>query len=368
MGPNAASENDSASDKAEQDTLTRVTTGKVELGGSLDSEDERRIIADEMRVRFRQKLVAFKGDTISPLIGLSLYTVLASIGTIGLSFLFDISWWMVLMSYFIWAPLIAIPNCIFIGIQDQDTSAIMGKLTIFIIPMILVAATGSVSNAIKSGLVAEGVVIAVSAASAGMIQDFKTAYYTQTAPHTMFVAQVIAAVLTIVFAPASWLAVNAEYGFTKEGAKMPVLWEPYRGIAVVGAYGADLLGNKCMMISLLMTVVAMFMAIIREYGHKVIPMGDKGWLLKYIIPSPTAFVVVLYLGQYNMPALPVGGAIGLTWNLLNPISYANFYQMVAAALIVAPNLMDIIFGLITLATPAKLYTYGDNSTAVQGIF
>jgi len=285
-----------------------------------------------------------------------------------MGFLFDISWWMVLMSYFIWAPLIAIPNCIFIGIQDQDTSAIMGKLTIFIIPMILMAATGSHSNAIKSGLVAEGVVVAVSAASAGMIQDFKTAYYTQTAPHTMFVAQVIAAVLTIVFAPASWLAVNAEYGYTEDAASMPLLWEPYRGIAVVGAYGADLLGNKCMMISLLMTVVGIFMAITREYGHKIIPLGDKGWLLKYIIPSPTAFVIVLYVGQANMTALPVGGAISLAWNLMNPISYANFYQMVAAALIVAPNLLDLIFGLITLATPAKLYTYGDNSPVVQDNF
>mmetsp|Transcript_20954 Transcript_20954/g.34150 ORF Transcript_20954/g.34150 Transcript_20954/m.34150 type:complete len:741 (-) Transcript_20954:24-2246(-) len=302
-----------------------------------------------VRAAKRRKAIVEGGDPISKKIALSLFVVLALLATMIMSFLYPVPWWLVLISFLVVAPLIAIPNVYFIGLQDQDVSAILGKVPMFFFPMIASAYYGDSEKGIIPGLVAQSAVIGICGQSGFLMQDFRTAFLTETSPKAMFYGQLIGATIAVFMGPATWLLFyNAFPVLGKSGRFGNLANAPaYRAIALVGAYGVDILPINCLLICGIALAIAFVVACIREYVPA--KLGKHGWLLRYILPSPTAIGLAIYMDTANGNSdYPIGAAIGLIWMFASRTQYTNFYRIVAAALISGASIAALVGGIINM--------------------
>lgn len=315
------------------------------------SEDSSKtpVSVEEKRRAYRKMAIMDRGQPMDKKFALGAFLCLGAMAVVIMTSMYDVIWWLVLISFFFIAPFIAIPNVYFIGLQDQDVSAILGKIPMFLLPMAAAAYYGDPEKGIIPGLVAQAAVMGICGQTGLLMQDFRTAYITETSPKAMFMGQIIGACVAMFAGPATWLIFNKAFPVLGVSGKFADLANApaYRAIATVGAYGVSILPEHCLKMCLIGTGIAFCMAAARDHiPHR---LGKHGWIFNYIVISPTAIALAVYMGTANGNSdYPWGGLIAVIWKFFDKGDFKDYYPIVAAALISGASICTLIAGILQI--------------------
>jgi len=111
-----------------------------------------------------------------------------------------VKWYYVLICYLI-APVLAFCNAYGAGLTDWNLASSYGKLGLFVF-----SAWAGTQGGVLAGLAVCGVMMSIVNMGSDLMQDFRTGYLTLASPRSMFVSQIIGAVMGCIIAPLTfWL-------------------------------------------------------------------------------------------------------------------------------------------------------------------
>eukprot|EP00878_Enallax_costatus_P025510 GHUV01027297.1.p1 GENE.GHUV01027297.1~~GHUV01027297.1.p1 ORF type:complete len:578 (+),score=120.07 GHUV01027297.1:832-2565(+) len=273
-------------------------------------------------------------------LGVTGYVTCAVAGTVGIPLIYHPAKWYMVLVAFLLGPLIALANSVGAGLTDQDNGANYAVIALFVFAT-WAAGVGGGGGAVIAGCVLMGVVMVFAVTAAVLMQDFRTAYITQTSPTAMFTGQLIGTALGVISSPlVFWMFWQTGLVGVKSGP-YPNPWaDVSRGMAIIGTEGFEALPRYCGVLSLVFLVSGLVICCIRDllpdrYGRYA--------------PSPMGMAFSFYIGANNAIDFWLGSMIMLVWERRRKQAALQLGPLVGAGLIVGDGLWAIPSALLAIA-------------------
>lgn len=264
------------------------------------------------------------------------YAALAALGTAFLPLLYPPAKWHMTLVAFLIGPPIALANAYGAGLTDQDNGANYATLALFL----FAAWAGSSGNGVIAGCALMGVVMVCAVTASVLMQDFRTAYITQTHPTAMFVAQLAGTALGVVLAPAVFFMFwSTGLVGQKDGPYPNPFADVSRGIAVIGTEGLSALPRHCGTLAATFFAAGLLLCSLRDaLPHQ----------FARFIPSPMGMAFSFYIGANNAIDFFLGSIIMMIWEWKRPQAALQLGPLLAAGLIVGDGLWAVPAALLAV--------------------
>ena len=280
------------------------------------------------------------------------YICLAIISTIVIPHIFTpVKWYYVLICYVL-APFMAFCNSYGMGLTDWSLASTYGKLALFIF-----GAWAGKNDGVLVGLALCGVVMPVAATAADLMQDFKTGYLTLSSPRSMFISQLLGALIGCILAPSTfWLFYKAFPIGEPNGIYKAPYATIYRSMALIGVEGFSALPDHCLQICYGMFAAAVFINLLRDWLPRKVSQ---------FIPIPMAMAIPFYIGGYFAIDMFLGTVFRFAYETINKAKSDIFSPAIAAGLICGDGLWTVVSAILALGKvnpPLCMYFYASNSS------
>lgn len=297
----------------------------------------------------------FMKDGIPVWVAIAGYVTLAAIAIGVIPQIFaPVRWYYILVCYMI-APVLAFCNSYGAGLTDWSLASTYGKLGLFIF-----AAWAGTHGGVLVGLAVCGVMMSIVSTASDLMQDFRTGYLTLSSPRSMFVSQLVGALMGCFIAPITfWMFYKAFDVGNQLGKYKAPFALIYRAMALIGVEGVKTLPHNCLNICYGLFAAAVLINIIRD----VLPNR----ISKYI-PIPMAMAIPFYIGGYFAIDMFVGTVIKFFYERKNRNKANVFVPAIAAGLICGDGLWTIPSAILAFAKvnpPLCMYFY-PSSVAPNG--
>ncbi|KAF6265154.1 putative metal-nicotianamine transporter YSL6-like protein [Scenedesmus sp. NREL 46B-D3] len=317
-----------------------ITTKAALLGDDAVAATEGGVAAMAFKESQQERVVreaVFRSCSIPWWVGPCGYAVLAALGIAFLPLLHPPAKWHMTLVAFLLGPPVALANAYGAGLTDQDNGANYATLALFL----FAAWAGSAGNGVIAGCALMGVVMVCAVTASVLMQDFRTAYITQTSPTAMFVAQLAGTAMGVVFAPlAFFMFWSTGLVGRKDGPYPNPFADVSRGIAVVGTEGMDALPRHCGTLSAAFFAAGLLLCLLRDaLPHQHAPL----------IPSPMGMAFSFYIGANNAIDFFLGSIIVMAWEWRRLQAALQLGPLLGAGLVVGDGLWAIPAVLLAIA-------------------
>lgn len=269
-------------------------------------------------------------------IGMIGYVVFTFISIIIIPRMFpQLKWYYVVVAY-IFAPSLAFCNAYGAGLTDINMAYNYGKVALFVL-----AAVNGKENGVVAGLVGCGLIKSVISVSCILMQDFKTAHYTNTSPRAMFICQVIGTAMGCVTAPLSFFLYYKAFdvGNPRGEFKAPYALI-YRNMAVIGVEGFSALPQHCLQLCFGFFGFAIGVNIVRDFS----PQKIGKWM-----PLPMVMAVPFLVGAYFGIDMFIGSVVVFVLHKLDTKKAELVVPAIASGLICGEGLWTLPAAILALA-------------------
>ncbi|KAG6659754.1 probable metal-nicotianamine transporter YSL6 isoform X1 [Carya illinoinensis] len=301
--------------------------------------------ASKLLTEQRRRDQIFLKDGIPSWFAAAGFVGLAAVSIVTIPVIFPpLKWYLVLSSYII-APALAFCNSYGTGLTDWSLVTTYGKIGLFIIAS-LVGTNGGV----VAGLAACGVMMAIVATAADLMQDFKTGYLTLSSAKSMFASQLVGTAMGCVIAPLTfWLFWTAFDIGSPDGPYKAPYGVIFREMAILSTEGVSELPKHCLAICCGFFVASLIINLVRDITPKKISQ---------FIPIPMAMAVPFYIGAYFAIDMFVGTVILFAWQRMNRKDAEDYAGAVASGLICGDGIWTIpsaILSIFRITPPICMY-------------
>ncbi|KAF7006438.1 hypothetical protein CFC21_021485 [Triticum aestivum] len=283
----------------------------------------------------------------------SCYVGLAAISTAIVPMMFpQLKWYLVLTAY-VFAPLLAFCNSYGTGLIDWNLASTYGKIGVFIFASWVGRHGGVIAD-----LAACGVMMPIVSTAGDLMHDFKTSYLTLSSPNSMFVSQMIGTSLGCVIAPLTfWIYWTSFDVGNPDGIFKAPYAIIFREMSIMGVEGYSVLPQHCLAICSFF----FFAAIAIKLMQDVTPNS-----VSKFIPLQMAMAVPFYIGANFAIDMFVGTVILFVWERVNRKESEEFVGAVASGLICGDGIWSVpstILSIMRIDPPMCMYfkpslTYG----------
>ncbi|KAI4343157.1 hypothetical protein MLD38_027693 [Melastoma candidum] len=278
----------------------------------------------------------FLRENIPMSIGVVGYLVFAIVSIITIPIMFpQLKWYFVLGAYIL-APSLAFCNAYGAGLTDMNMAYNYGKVALFVL-----AALSGKENGLVAALAGCGLIKSVVSVACILMQDFKTAHYTQTSPRAMFLSQVIGTAIGCVVAPLSFFLFYKAFdvGNPNGDFKAPYALI-YRNMAILGVQGFSALPDHCLQLCYGFFAFAVLVNLIRDLA----PPSVGKWM-----PLPMAMAPPFIVGAYFAIDMCLGSLVVFVLHKLNTKKAELMVPAVASGLICGEGLWILPASVLALA-------------------
>lgn len=290
---------------------------------------------EEVSYEEQRRRTVFMKDRIPFKAAAACYIVLAIVSTIVIPHIFhQVKWYFIFISYIL-APVLGFCNAYGMGLTDWSLASTYGKLALFIF-----SAWAGSHGGVLVGLVACGVMLVVVAASADLMQDFKTGYLTLSSPRSMFASQILGTFMGCIIAPLTfWLFWNAFDVGNPDGEYKAPYALIYREMATIGVQGFGALPKHCLDLCYGFFCIAIVVNFLRDK-----PLAKWAGY----IPIPMAMAIPFYIGPYFAIDMFVGTVLVFVWQKVNMKKATLLVPAVASGLICGDGIWTLISAILAL--------------------
>ncbi|KAE8783679.1 putative metal-nicotianamine transporter YSL6 [Hordeum vulgare] len=307
------------------------------------------------KVSVKEKLLneVFLTDSIPSWLARSGYVGLAAISTAIVPMMFPQLKWYLVLSAYVFAPLLAFCNSYGTGLTDWNLASTYGKIGVFIF-----ASWVGRHGGVIAGLASCGVLMPIVSTAGDLMHDFKTGYQTLSSPKSMFVSQMIGTALGCVIAPLTfWLYwTSFDVGNPNGMFKAPYAII-FREMSIIGVEGFSVLPQHCLAICSFFFFAAIAIKLMRDVTPNCV---------SNFIPLPMAMAIPFYIGANFAIDMFVGTVILFVWERVNRKESEEFAGAVASGLICGDGIWSVpsaVMSILRIDPPMCMYfkpsfTYG----------
>jgi OPT family oligopeptide transporter len=352
----------------------KKNSNKIELQKS-SGDSDKELSADEVRAKRDRRINEriFLEDGFNNKILVLLFVLMTALGCIGIPLIYDVEWYMILVA-FILTPIFSMIGNYVAGLTDWNLTSNFAKITVILFGSW--AGKADPDNAIMVALITCGIVYCAASNSTDIIGDLKTGFLLRTSPKALIISQLWGFAIGCLATPLiflSFISTQPDTGF--RDAKYPNSYGViYRAMAFLGTSGGfEALPKHCMTITWALFAYGFFSPFLKMMTLSKLKSSNKmraHFWVEFLWPTPSALGIPFIAGiAWAIPAC-LGLLIKLIWQNVNRKHYENFYQVVAAAVLVGIgcwSIPNIILDLIGVEAPAslclKFYNYEENPFA-----
>jgi OPT family oligopeptide transporter len=315
--------------------------------------------SDEDR-EFRINALVFTSDNFDNRILLGLFVFFTLLGVIAIPLIYPVPWYTVLVG-FIMMPFFSMIGNYIAGLTDWNLTSNFAKLMVLL--MGSWGASIDPENAIIIALFGCGIVYCGASNSTDIIGDLKTGFLLRTSPKAMIIAQLFGFFLGAITTPLIFQSFVASYPDTGfDDAKYRNTYGAfYRVMAKLATGGGfEILPYNCLTGTYALFVLGFFMPLMKilivNFFDKRGYTATKG-AFSFWFPSPAAMAIPFMAMVDWVVPVGVGLIIVQTWTYSNPKGKQNFYQIVAAGIIIGNGLWalpEILLNLGKVTPPEAL--------------
>lgn len=335
--------------------------GSAEYGSGSDTDATTKSESETEEEReFRINAMVFTSDNFDNRILVALFALLTVLGVVVIPLIYPVPWYTILVG-FILMPFFSMIGNYIAGLTDWNLTSNFAKLMVLI--MGGWGASIDPENAMIIALFGCGIVYCGASNSTDIIGDLKTGFLLRVSPKAMIIAQLFGFLLGAVTTPLifqSFIASYPDTGF--DDAKYRNSYGAfYRVMAQLATGGGfAVLPYNCLEGTYALFALGFFMPIIKMAmvaGLEKRGMTTAKGLVNFWFPSPAAMAIPFM--AYVDWVVPVGFGLIIvqTWNWSYPTGKRNFYQIVAAGIIIGNGLWaipEILLNLGQLKAPEAL--------------
>ncbi|XP_044477068.1 metal-nicotianamine transporter YSL1-like [Mangifera indica] len=278
----------------------------------------------------------FLRESIPMWIAIAGYVVFSILSIIVIPIMFpQLKWYYVVIAYIL-APSLSFCNAYGAGLTDMNMAYNYGKVALFVL-----AALSGREDGMVAGLVGCGIIKSVVSVACILMQDFKTAHYTQTSPRAMFLSQAIGTAIGCVTAPLSFFLFYKAFDVGNPHGEFKAPYALiYRNMAIIGVQGFSALPQHCLQICFGFFAFAVAVNMLRD----VSPQKVGKWM-----PLPMVMAVPFLVGAYFAIDMCVGSLVVFVWHKLDTKRAELMVPAVASGLICGEGLCTLPASILALA-------------------
>jgi len=327
--------------KKNRDKTSALTRPKSTTSEETDQVSESETEAER---EFRINAMVFTSDNFDNRILIGLFLFFTALGCIVIPVIYPVPWYTILVG-FIMMPFFSMIGNYIAGLTDWNLTSNFAKL------MVLIMGTWGASidpeNAMLIALFGCGIVYCGASNSTDIIGDLKTGFLLRVSPKAMIIAQLFGFLLGAITTPIifqSFVATYPDTGF--DDAKYRNSYGAfYRVMAKLATGGGfDILPQNCLEGTYAFFALGFIMPVIKMAIVDLLDKHDYKFskrMVSFWFPAPAAMAIPFM--AYVDWVVPVGFALIFVqlWKWNYPQGKENFYQIVAAAVIIGSGLWSI---------------------------
>jgi len=254
---------------------------------------------------------------------------------------------------FMLTPIFALIGNYIAGLTDWNLVSNFAKLAVLIFGSW--AAKADPENAVVTALLACGIVYCGASYSTDIIGDLVTGFLTRTSPKAMIIAQLVGFVFGCFICPAVFFLFYSsapDIGFAD--SKYPNSYGAiYRGMALLGSEGGfDSLPKHCLTICYYLFAGSFILPALKMLTLKKLKAAGRTTahdMVAFWWPAPMAAGIPFIAGTAWVLPTGIGLCINQAWKYRNAEHNKNYYEVVAAGILVGVGIWSIPEVLVALA-------------------